>query len=70
VRDREGMEYTESVYRLIRAFPETLMDWSVIKTKQATTEDYPSGKAKKRKFDDMLSEGWRLVVHTIRSFYL
>ena len=26
VRDREGMEYTESVYRLIRAYPETLMD--------------------------------------------
>ena len=52
VRDREGMEYTESVYRLIRAFPETLMDWSVIKTKRATTEDCPSRKAKKRKFDD------------------
>jgi ankyrin repeat protein len=49
VRDREGMEYTESVYRLIRAFPETLMDWSVIKTKRATTEECPSRKAKKRK---------------------
>ena len=49
VRDREGMEYTESVYRLIRAFPETLMDSSVIITKQATTEDCPSRKAKKRK---------------------
>jgi hypothetical protein len=52
VRDREGMEYTESVYRLIRAFPETLLDSSVIKTKQATTEDCPSRKAKKRKFDN------------------
>jgi len=28
VSDRESIEYTDSIYRLIRAYPETLMDWN------------------------------------------
>jgi ankyrin repeat protein len=28
VSDRESIEYTDSIYRLIRAYPETLMEWN------------------------------------------
>ena len=50
VSDREGIEYMESIYRLIRANPETVMgcDMNMNERRQAQSEI-----GKKRKVDDM-----------------
>ena len=50
VSDREGIEYMESIYRLIRANPETLMgcDMNMNEKQQAQSEI-----GKKRKIDDL-----------------
>jgi len=49
VSDRESIEYTDSIYRLIRAYPETLMDWNFNRRRRTPlnpiveeTKDYAS----------------------------
>jgi hypothetical protein len=44
VLDRESIEYTESVFRLLRAYPESLMNIDV------QMQSCPSPSGKKRKF--------------------
>ena len=53
VEDRESIEYTESVFRLLKAYPETVMN-ICINTKQQTSSSAacPSLNGKKRKFGD------------------
>ena len=52
VLDRNSVEYTESVFRLLKAYPETLMNISV-KKQQSTSVAFPSSSGKKRKFGDV-----------------
>eukprot|EP00985_Skeletonema_marinoi_P000356 scaffold126_cov142-Skeletonema_marinoi.AAC.12 len=47
--DRESVEYTESVFRLLKAYPETVIDCIVSMKQQIKSEDYPSQNGKKRK---------------------
>jgi len=50
VLDRESVEYTESVFRLLKAYPETVIDCIVSMKQQIKSEDYPSQNGKKRKY--------------------
>eukprot|EP00984_Skeletonema_dohrnii_P011727 scaffold4702_cov111-Skeletonema_dohrnii-CCMP3373.AAC.4 len=50
VQDRESIEYTESVFRLLKAYPETVIDCIVNMKEQIKSEDYPSQNGKKRKY--------------------
>eukprot|EP00984_Skeletonema_dohrnii_P014838 scaffold6323_cov118-Skeletonema_dohrnii-CCMP3373.AAC.3 len=50
VEDRESVEYTESVFRLLKAYPETVIDCIVNMKQQIKSEDYPSQNGKKRKY--------------------
>ena len=50
VSDRESVEYTESIYRLLRAYPMTLMHYDL---RQAGSEDCISQSKKKRKVDEL-----------------
>ncbi len=50
VRDEERVEYTESIYRLLRAYPMTLMHYDL---RQADSEDCISQSEKKRKIDEL-----------------
>ena len=51
VLDRESIEYTESVFRLLKAYPETVMNIGT-QMPQSALADCPSqnGNGKKRKF--------------------
>ena len=49
VEDRKGIEYTESVYRLIRANPERIMDISVQTMQSSASASLPCENGKKRK---------------------
>ena len=53
VLDRESVEYTESVFRLLKAYPEMMMNCTVnLKREHHTTsDDFSSQNGKKRKFD-------------------
>jgi len=53
VLDRESIEYTESIFRLLKAYPEMMMNCTVnLKREQQTTsDDCSSRNGKKRKFD-------------------
>ena len=50
VEDRDSVEYTESVFRLLKAYPETVIDCIVNMKQQFKLEDYPSQNGKKRKY--------------------
>ncbi len=50
VSDRESTKYTESIYRLLRAYPITLMHYDL---RQAGSEDCISRDKKKRKVDEL-----------------
>ncbi|KAK1734171.1 hypothetical protein QTG54_015174 [Skeletonema marinoi] len=50
VQDRESVEYTESVFRLLKAYPETVIDCIVNMKQQIKSEDCPSQNGKKRKY--------------------
>eukprot|EP00985_Skeletonema_marinoi_P001589 scaffold637_cov173-Skeletonema_marinoi.AAC.8 len=50
VEDRESVEYMESVFRLLKAYPETVIDCIVNMKQQIKSEDYPSQDGKKRKY--------------------
>ncbi len=50
VSDRESVQYTESIYRLLRAYPITLMHYDL---RQAGSEDCISRDKKKRKVDEL-----------------
>eukprot|EP00984_Skeletonema_dohrnii_P025454 scaffold14617_cov113-Skeletonema_dohrnii-CCMP3373.AAC.3 len=49
VQDRESVEYTESIFRLLKAYPETVMSCNVNMKQQAKSEDFPCQNVKKRK---------------------
>ena len=49
VSDREGIEYTESIFRLLRAYPDTI-NWT---QRAASREERLSQNTKKRKVDSM-----------------
>ena len=53
VLDRESIEYTESIFRLLKAYPEVMMNCTVnLKREHQTTSDVCSSQnGKKRKFD-------------------
>jgi ankyrin repeat protein len=51
VLDRESVEYMESIFRLLRAYPETLMNNSMHAEQQSFPAAYKSSSGKKRKFD-------------------
>ena len=55
VEDRESVEYTESVFRLVRAYPETVMNIDLnVKQQQSTdSKDCTSHGGKKRKFGNV-----------------
>eukprot|EP00984_Skeletonema_dohrnii_P023860 scaffold12953_cov123-Skeletonema_dohrnii-CCMP3373.AAC.15 len=48
VEDKESVEYTESVFRLLTAYPETVMNIGI--QKQSASANCPSPNGKKRKF--------------------
>jgi hypothetical protein len=50
VSDEESVKYTESIFRLIRAYPMTLMHYDL---RQAGSEDCISKSKKKRKVDEL-----------------
>jgi ankyrin repeat protein len=50
VSDRESVEYTESIYRLLRAFPMTLMHYNL---RLAGSDDCICQRKKKRKVDEL-----------------
>ena len=50
VEDRESIEYTESVFRLLKAYPETVMDYFVDMNKQAKAGGCSPLNEKKRKW--------------------
>ncbi len=52
VLDRESVEFTESIFRLLRAYPETVMNIDMNVKQQSTSKDCPSQNqnGKKRKF--------------------
>eukprot|EP00984_Skeletonema_dohrnii_P028853 scaffold19012_cov96-Skeletonema_dohrnii-CCMP3373.AAC.1 len=49
VEDKESVEYTESVFRLLTAYPETVMNVG-IQQKQSAAANCPGQSGKKRKF--------------------
>ena len=49
VEDRESVEYTESMYRLLKAYPETIMSMST-QMESGFAADPSETKGKKRKF--------------------
>ena len=51
VQDRESVEYTESIFRLLKAYPETVMSCNVNLNmkQQAKSEGFPCQNVKKRK---------------------
>jgi hypothetical protein len=51
VLDRESVQYTESIFRLLRAYPETVMNIGTYAKKQSTSAAGTSLIGKKRKFD-------------------
>jgi hypothetical protein len=51
VLDTESVEYMESIFRLLRAYPETLMNNSMHAEQQSFPAAYKSSSGKKRKFD-------------------
>jgi ankyrin repeat protein len=55
VSDREGVEYTESIFRLLRAYPATVMNCIPNATKTSHSDSKVSGK--KRKIDYAEEEG-------------
>jgi len=50
VEDRESVAYTESVFRLLKAYPETMMNYNVDKKQQAKAGGCSPQNEKKRKF--------------------
>ena len=50
VEDRASLEYTESVFRLLKAYPETLMNMINVQEHQLTSGSCPGLAGKKRKF--------------------
>ncbi len=53
VLDRESIEYTESIFRLLKAYPETIMNCIVNVKQEARWDDCSSQNANKRKFGDV-----------------
>ena len=51
VLDRESVEYTESIFRLLRAYPETVMNISTHAMQQSSLAAFKSSSGKKRKFE-------------------
>ena len=51
VEDRESIEYTESVFRLLRAYPETVMNYNLDMKQQGTSDRCSNQNGKKRKLD-------------------
>mmetsp|Transcript_21240 Transcript_21240/g.32424 ORF Transcript_21240/g.32424 Transcript_21240/m.32424 type:complete len:521 (+) Transcript_21240:62-1624(+) len=51
VEDRESIEYTESVFRLLRAYPETVMNYNLDLKQQGTSVRCSTQNGKKRKLD-------------------
>jgi len=51
VLGRESVEYTESIFRLLRAYPETVMNNSTYAKHQSSSAACKSSSGKKRKFD-------------------
>eukprot|EP00984_Skeletonema_dohrnii_P019456 scaffold9295_cov75-Skeletonema_dohrnii-CCMP3373.AAC.7 len=49
VEDRESIEYTESVFRLLKAYPEAVMNYDM-QQQQSAAASCPSQNGKKRKF--------------------
>ena len=52
VLDRESIEYTGSIFRLLKAHPETIMSGSMNTKQQVTSGERPSQNGKKRKYGD------------------
>ena len=52
VLDRESIEYTESVFLLLKAYPETIMSGSMNMKQQVNSGERPSQNGKKRKYGD------------------
>ena len=52
VLDRESVEYTESIFRLLKAYPETVMSIGMQK-QQSAPDTCSSQNGKKRKFGDL-----------------
>eukprot|EP00984_Skeletonema_dohrnii_P030062 scaffold21178_cov98-Skeletonema_dohrnii-CCMP3373.AAC.2 len=53
VEDRESIEYTESVFRLLKAYPEAIMVMNIdMQQQQPASASCPSQNGKKRKFAD------------------
>ena len=50
--DRESVEYTDSIFWLLKAHPETIMNGSMNMKEQVTSEERPSQNGKKRKYVD------------------
>ncbi|KAK1734101.1 ankyrin repeat domain-containing protein [Skeletonema marinoi] len=51
VEDRESIEYTESVFRLLKAYPETVMNYNGNMKQQGTSDRCSTQNGKKRKLD-------------------
>jgi len=51
VEDRESIEYTESVFRLLKAYPETVMNYNGNMKQQGTPDRCSKQNGKKRKLD-------------------
>eukprot|EP00984_Skeletonema_dohrnii_P018794 scaffold8870_cov126-Skeletonema_dohrnii-CCMP3373.AAC.1 len=51
VEDRDGIEYTESVFRLLKAHPETVMSYNGNRKQQCTSDRCSNQNGKKRKLD-------------------
>jgi len=51
VLDRESVEYLESIFRLLRAYPETVMNISTHAMQQSSLAAFKSSGGKKRKFE-------------------
>jgi len=49
VEDRESVEYTESVFQLLKAYPEMIMNCNMSTKQQVTPVDFSSQNGKKRK---------------------
>jgi ankyrin repeat protein len=50
VLDRESVEYTESIFRLLRAYPEAVLNNSTHAKQQSSSAAFKSSSGKKRKF--------------------
>eukprot|EP00984_Skeletonema_dohrnii_P018808 scaffold8881_cov93-Skeletonema_dohrnii-CCMP3373.AAC.1 len=51
VEDRESIEYTESVFRLLKAYPEMVMNYNLDMKQQGTSDRCSTQNGKKRKLD-------------------